>query len=62
MANTATTTTTYQIVADSARTFALRNKATGQFDHEGFPTKALIRKFWNLHFSWRAGFKLEEAV
>lgn len=45
--------TTYEIVADTARTFALRNKATGQFEHDGFPSKALVRSFFELHFGWR---------
>ena len=46
-------TTTYQIVADSYRTFALRNKETGQFEHEGFPTIKMVLSFFQMHFAWR---------
>lgn len=45
--------TTYQIVAATARTFAIRNKATGQFDQDGFASKADARSTFNLHFAWR---------
>ena len=51
--------TVYEIAADTASTFALRNKATGQFDHSGFPTKALIRSFFALHFGWNPSYRLE---
>ncbi len=45
--------TTYQIVADTARTFALRNKATGQFEQSGFVSKQAARETFELHFAWR---------
>lgn len=51
--------TTYQIVSDTARTFGLRNKETGQIDHGLFATRKMIREFFNLHFGWNAAFRLE---
>jgi hypothetical protein len=51
--------TIYQIVADSSRTFGLRNKETGQFDHQGFASRAVVRSFFKLHFGWNAAYKLE---
>jgi hypothetical protein len=50
--------TTYEIVADSARTFALRNAETKQFEHGGFATKAMVRSFFELHFGWRPDYRL----
>jgi hypothetical protein len=44
--------TKYRIIADSADTFGLRNEATGQIDHGGFPTLSMIRSFFKLHFGW----------
>ena len=51
--------TTYRIIADSARTFGLRNEATGQIDHGSFASQALVRSFFKLHFGWNASFRLE---
>lgn len=45
--------TTYRIVAATARTFALRNEATGQFDQDGFASKQMARDTFDLHFGWR---------
>ena len=45
--------TTYEITAASHNTFALRNKATGQFDQDGFASKEAARRTFNLHFAWR---------
>ena len=45
--------TVYRIVADSARTYGLRNETTGQIDHGGFADKATVREFFKLHFAWR---------
>jgi hypothetical protein len=49
----------YEITADTARTFALRNKDTGQFEHGGFPSKAMVRSFFELHFGWNPSYRLE---
>lgn len=51
--------TTYRIVADTARTFGLRNEATGQIDHGGFASTAWVRSFFKLHFGWDVSFRLE---
>jgi hypothetical protein len=51
--------TTYEITADTARTFALRNKATGQFEHGNFPSHTAVKSFFDLHFSWRTDYRLE---
>lgn len=45
--------TTYRIVADSSRTFGLRNETTGQIDHGGFANRTMIREFFEMHFAWR---------
>lgn len=50
--------TTYEIVADTARTFGLRNVATGQIDHGHFATRAMIRNFFAMHFGWRDDYRL----
>lgn len=60
--------TTYQIIADSARTFGRRNKATGQIDHGSFASRKMVVSFFERHFSWRTSpdqlgeFKLEVAA
>jgi hypothetical protein len=51
--------TTYEIVADTSRTFGLRNKETGQIDHGHFATRTMIRSFFKLHFGWNSTFRLE---
>jgi hypothetical protein len=51
--------TTYQIVADTSRTYGLRNKDTGQIDQGGFVSIKMIREFWEMHFSWRPNCRIE---
>lgn len=51
--------TTYQIRPETHNTFALYNVATGQFDHGGFTNRAIVRKFFNLHFGWNSSYRLE---
>ncbi len=53
---------TYQIVASGAREYALKNKETGQFDHEGFISPAAAKRTFDLHFAWRPGYRLERAA
>ncbi len=51
--------TTYRIIADTARTFGLRNEATGQIDHGSFSSQAWARSFFKLHFGWNTSYRLE---
>jgi hypothetical protein len=50
--------TAYEIVADTARTFALRNVETGQFDQTGFASRAAAVRTFNLHFGWDPNYRL----
>ncbi len=52
--------TTFLIVADTNRTFSLRNVTTGRVEHGPFASRKMIREFFNLHFAWRGNFQLAE--
>jgi hypothetical protein len=52
--------TIYEIVADTANTYGLRNKATGQFEHGHFPSMDMLRSFFKLHFGWNTSYRLED--
>jgi hypothetical protein len=57
--------TKYRIVADTARTFALQNIATGQNEQDGFASRRQAIATFEMHFGWRKAddilgeFKLE---
>ena len=51
--------THYRIIADTARTFGLRNEATGQIDHGSFSTITEVRSFYRAQFGFDPSYRLE---
>jgi len=50
--------TTYEIAADGARTYGLRNKDTKQIEHSQFLTIAEVRSFFKVNFAWDPTYRL----